>query len=182
MEASYVEDRTATLPVGRPASQQRSKSRFVIDDLFITCSRTLFSPTFALLVPATTAIYLNRISITDVWKQYVQGRFRLSWNSFDAVRQLAWDSRLLRWTIWYAGAVCSICEFFIHSLRRRKGIERCISIALLSRFSYAHDQGVGLFSRPKPLVWTEQVVIVTGGKRFHSKLAVRSQRLVWLYR
>ncbi|KAJ9127144.1 hypothetical protein QFC24_001381 [Naganishia onofrii] len=146
MEASYVEDRTATLPVGRPALQQRSKSRFVIDDLFITCSRTLFSPTFALLVPVTTAIYLNRISITDVWKQYLQGQIRLSWNSFDAVRQLASDWRFL---------------------------------------SYAHDQGVGLFSRPKPLVWTEQVVIVTGGssgvgRSIADKAAERGAKVVIL--
>ncbi|KAJ9122308.1 hypothetical protein QFC22_001729 [Naganishia vaughanmartiniae] len=143
MQTSHAEAYSTGWPDAPAVSNHLARRRrFVIDDLVVICSRTIFSPAFALLLPATTAIYLDGTSAASVLKDYSQGRLSLE-GSLEAIRQLTSGSKVLRWTIWYAGAICLT--------------------SFLSKLSYAYDQGVGLFSRPKPLVWAEEVVVVTGG-------------------
>lgn len=127
MEASHIADRSGTLSDGRPTSYQRSRRRFVIDDLFNICSRTIFSPTFALLIPATTAIYLNRTSTTDTLKNHTHGGFVVSGDGLETIRRLALNSKALRLSIWYAGAVCLSSERPLPSGYGHKGIKTVAS-------------------------------------------------------
>lgn len=154
---------SSPVPTERSAQDPHQTRRFVIDDLVRICSQTIFTPTFALLVPAVTALYTNRAGLS--W----DSASRLLWQSplnltgrLDIIR-LIHESRALRWSLWYAGIVLGGCEHLFSSVLSSLRLDELCS-ALYSKLSYAYEQRVRPFRRPDPLKWAEQIIVITGGK------------------